>query len=675
MTARLRRSLAAARLGPPLLVLLATVMLAAPMLLLLTFTSGSVADRSVSRQAVERQQTAAVGGRLIELTLATAGEDLVSRGRDVKASLATADHAALQSALRELRAISPLYTNVAAFDPAGVMLARDPDPGGLVGLSFAARDYYVGATASRTPFVSGLFRSLVPPFTPLVAVSYAIRDGDRIIGLLNITLAPGDLLRALEPVLAVPGRHLLITDREGRVVASSAPGQAALTDAALVTGGDARFVAAAPIASTGWTLHITDSQSSVLAVKTELDRDLRLGALVTLVAALGFGRFLASLYAKVVRQRDALVTAQVGLTDVNAELARADRAKSAFLSDMSHELRTPMNAILGFSALLTEQLSPTLTERQKRFFWNIRTAGEHLLGLINDALDLSKVESGRIELLPEVIDLAALVEPAIEAARADAEHAGLTLVASDPPGGLVRLDVARTRQILESLLSNALKFTPAPGTITVSVAFEGESAIMTVADTGIGIASDDWPRVFGLFERVNRERSDVPGAGLGLALTKRLVELQGGTIDFRSTVDVGSSFTVRFPDVRYSVVVSEAILIVEDEWIDAELLEALASEAGLASHRVATLAEATAAIRTARPLGVILDLFLPDGHGSSILESLKSSAETADVPVLVVTSATETARFRLMGAECMTKPIDAAAIRAWLARVAPPLAA
>src|SRR5687768_4226478 len=393
------------------------------------------------------------------------------------------------------------------------------------------------------------------------------------------------------------------------------------------------------------------------------------------MAAIAFGMFLAALYAKVVRQRDALGRAHTVLTTANADLAKADRAKSAWLSDMSHELRTPMNAIMGFSDLLTEQLSPTLTERQKRFFWNIRSAGEHLLGLINEALDLTKIESGRIDLLPEVIELAALVDPVLDAARVDAGHAGLTFVAVVPPGGLVRLDVARTRQILDGLLSNAVKFTPAPGTITVSVALEGDSVVVTVSDTGIGIASGERPRVFGLFERVNRERSDVQGAGLGLALAKRLVELQGGTIDFQSTVDVGSSFTVVFPDARYSVVVSQAVLIVEDEWVDAELLEALAHEAGLAAHRVATLAQATAALRGARPLGVILDLMLPDGHGSSILETLKLSAETADVPVLVVSSATDTARFRLMGAECMTKPIDAAAIRAWFARVAPPLAA
>src|SRR5687767_9071810 len=153
------------------------------------------------------------------------------------------------------------------------------------------------------------------------------------------------------------------------------------------------------------------------------------------MAALAFVMFLAALYAKVVRQRDALVRAHTVLTTMNADLAKADHAKSAWLSDMSHELRTPMNAILGFSDLLTEQLSPTLTERQKRFFWNIRSAGEHLLGLIDEALDLSRIESGRIELLPEVIDLAALVDPVLHAARADAGHAGLTFVAVDPPGG------------------------------------------------------------------------------------------------------------------------------------------------------------------------------------------------------------------------------------------------
>ena len=351
----------------------------------------------------------------------------------------------------------------------------------------------------------------------------------------------------------------------------------------------------------------------------------------------------------------------------------ADRAKSGFLADMSHELRTPLNAILGFSELLTEQLADTLNDRQKRFFSNIHVAGEHLLGLINDVLDLSKVEAGRLEIRPEIIEIGLLFEPTTVAARVAATQAGLTYECDSSATGLVCVDAARTRQVLFNLLSNAVKFTKAPGVVRLDVRFDGDALVIDVTDTGIGIAAADASKVFGIFERVNRERSSAPGTGLGLALTKRIVEQQGGTISFESVAGQGTTFTVTLHDARYEDTRTDAILIVEDNWADAELLAALAGAEGLSTERVATLADATEALRRGRPLAVMLDLFLPDGHGASILEAVKSSPETADVPVLVVTSTAETARFRLMGAECMTKPIDPAAVRAWLRRVAPRL--
>jgi len=217
-----------------------------------------------------------------------------------------------------------------------------------------------------------------------------------------------------------------------------------------------------------------------------------------------------------------------------------------------------------------------------------------------------------------------------------------------------------------------VKFTKGAGVVRLDVRFDGDALVIEIADTGIGIPTAEASRVFGVFERVNRDRSNAPGTGLGLALTERIVQLQGGTISIESVVGRETTFTVVLPDARDQVKLTAAILIVEDNWADAELLAALAAAEGLSTDRVATLADATEAMRRGRPLAVILDLFLPDGHGASILEAVKSSAATADVPVLVVTSTVETARFRLMGAECMTKPIDTAAVRSWLRRVAAP---
>ena len=378
-------------------------------------------------------------------------------------------------------------------------------------------------------------------------------------------------------------------------------------------------------------------------------------------------------YLGIGRDLSAELASEAALVAAKDAAESADKAKSAFLADMSHELRTPMNAILGFSDLLSEQLGPTLTDRQRHFFSNIHVAGEHLLGLINDVLDLSRVEAGRLEMRPVVIELGLLFEPATVAAKAAAERAGVTFDCRSSAFGLVRVDAARTRQILFNLFSNAVKFTPAPGLVKLDISFDADALVIRVSDTGIGIPASEVSRVFGVFERVNRDRSEATGTGLGLALTKRLVELQGGTITFESIVGRGSTFTVVLPDARYRLVDSETVLVVEDQPADAELITAIVTQAGLATHRVPTLAEAYDAVRNVRPLAVILDLYLPDGHGAAILETLRASVETSNVPVLVLTSATETERFRLIGAECMTKPIDPARVRVWLARIAPPV--
>ena len=375
----------------------------------------------------------------------------------------------------------------------------------------------------------------------------------------------------------------------------------------------------------------------------------------------------------IARDLTAQVASNAALVAAKEAAESADRTKSAFLADMSHELRTPMNAILGFSDLLNEQLGPVLSDRQRHFFANIHVAGEHLLGLINDVLDLSRVEAGRLDMRPGVIDIGALFEPATVAAKAAADRAGITFRCTASATGLVRVDAARTRQILFNLFSNAVKFTPAPGLVELDASFDGDALVIRVSDSGIGIPASEASRVFGVFERVNRDRSEAAGTGLGLALTKRLVELHGGTITFESVVGRGTTFTVVLPDARYRLLDSETVLVVEDEPADAELIGAIVTQAGFATHRVSTLTEAYEAVRNVRPLAVILDLYVPDGHGAAILETLRASEETKDVPVLVLTSATETVRFQLMGAECMTKPIDSARVRRWLRQVAPPI--
>src|SRR4029077_17006228 len=250
----------------------------------------------------------------------------------------------------------------------------------------------------------------------------------------------------------------------------------------------------------------------------------------------------------------------------------ATHAKSAFLASMSHELRTPLNAVLGFSALLREQLATTLSERQIRYLGNIRDAGERLLDLINDVLDLSKVEAGRIELRPETLSLEALVEPVLASTTAASAARGVSFDASVADGVAVRLDPGRVRQGLYNLTSNAVKFTLPGGRVTFRAEARGDSVHFEVEDTGIGIPAAKRDRVFGAFERLHEGLADMPGTGLGLALSRRLVELHGGVIDFTSVDGEGSTFRVDLPKAVGDRLTADRVLIVEDDLRDADLI-------------------------------------------------------------------------------------------------------
>ena len=231
------------------------------------------------------------------------------------------------------------------------------------------------------------------------------------------------------------------------------------------------------------------------------------------------------------------------------ELAEASRQKSRFLASMSHELRTPLNAILGFSEVLLDRFVGDLTPKQVEYLESIHTSGKHLLGLINDLLDLSKIEAGKMVLHPEPCYLPQTLEDALTLVRSEATRKRLTLgleVAAEV--GLVEADPAKLKQILYNLLSNAIKFTPEGGRVTVRGQRVGSLVEVAVADTGIGIRPADQQRIFGEFEQVDSAYArQVQGTGLGLPLTRRLVELHGGTLTLESAEGKGSTFTFTLP--------------------------------------------------------------------------------------------------------------------------------
>ena len=231
------------------------------------------------------------------------------------------------------------------------------------------------------------------------------------------------------------------------------------------------------------------------------------------------------------------------------QLEIANRHKSEFLANMSHELRTPLNAVIGFSEVLLERMFGEVNEKQEEYLQDILSSGKHLLSLINDILDLSKIEAGRMELEAQPFDLPAAFDNALTLIRERASRNSIGLgVHVDPRIGEVVADERKVKQVLLNLLSNAVKFTPEGGTITMSAVLNGGMVEISVADTGIGIAPEDQATVFEEFRQVGTDYARKrEGTGLGLALARRLVELHGGTLTLQSELGKGSTFTFTIP--------------------------------------------------------------------------------------------------------------------------------
>ena len=236
------------------------------------------------------------------------------------------------------------------------------------------------------------------------------------------------------------------------------------------------------------------------------------------------------------------------IADKSRQLEAASRHKSEFLANMSHELRTPLNAIIGFSEVLTERMFGELNKKQDEYLRDIYASGQHLLSLINDILDLSKIEAGRMELEVSEFDLPTAIENALILVRERASRRGITLGRTiDEHLGMLHGDERKVKQVLLNLLSNALKFTPEGGRIDVSARLQDSAAEIAVADTGVGIAPGDQEAVFQEFRQVGTADKKVEGTGLGLALSRKFIELHGGRIWVQSELGKGSTFTFTLP--------------------------------------------------------------------------------------------------------------------------------
>jgi len=374
--------------------------------------------------------------------------------------------------------------------------------------------------------------------------------------------------------------------------------------------------------------------------------------------------------------------AQEALAVAQQEAMRANQAKSEFLANMSHELRTPLNAILGFAELLIDDTTGRYQESvRRRFLDQIHSSGQHLLQLINDILDLSKVEAGQIELHLGPVELGTVIDDVLTTVEPMARHKSIELTTELEPEIPLIADAAKVKQMLLNLVSNAIKFTPSEGGIEIEVRRVEMWVEIAVTDTGIGIAKDDLNHLFTEFHQVDAGPGrQQEGTGLGLALTKRFAELHRGTVSVESVVGQGSTFTLRLPlEVQGPGVhlpselaprrpdaadlTRPLVLVVDDNPAAAEILARHLDAGGFRMELARTGTDALSLARRLRPAAITLDILLPEIDGWEVLNRLKADEATRNIPVVVVSVIDKPALGRALGAiDYFVKPVDGKAL-------------
>jgi PAS domain S-box-containing protein len=390
-------------------------------------------------------------------------------------------------------------------------------------------------------------------------------------------------------------------------------------------------------------------------------------------------------------QRVAERTSELSLA--NAELARAVRAKDEFLANMSHELRTPLNAVLGLSEALQEEVYGTLTEKQRFSLQTIEESGRHLLTLINDILDLAKIEAGREELSLADVAIESVCQASLRMIKQIAQKKNLRVVESfqiSVPS--IQADERRLKQILVNLLSNAVKFTPEGGQVGLEVTTDTEhnQVYFIVWDTGIGIAPEHLERLFKPFTQIdsglNRQHD---GTGLGLSLVMRLAEMHGGSVAVASEVGQGSRFTVTLPQLTCALSTHSSAalsttatptsdhvprwaLVIEDSLTAADQITRYLNEMDVQSVISTRGLDAVNQAVDIGPDVIILDILLTDVSGWSILQTLKTDPRTQHIPVVVISVVDEPKQAEALGAAAsLVKPISRTQLQAVMTTIFP----
>jgi len=352
----------------------------------------------------------------------------------------------------------------------------------------------------------------------------------------------------------------------------------------------------------------------------------------------------------------------------NREVERANRLKSEFLASMSHELRTPLHTIIGFADLLAEELKGALNGDQKRFVGHIQRDSRHLLELINDILDLSKIESGRLELHSESFNAAQAITETVASLRALADDKQIKIAEDLDRDIAMTADRLRFKEILNNLLSNAIKFTPENGRITIECREDIDAVYFAIADTGVGIHAAEQQAIFDKFYQLGSTTRGVrEGTGLGLAITKSLVEMHGGRIWVDSTPGEGSRFQFVIPHPKVEprsqsieLAAARPVLLIGNGLEHDNLVELLAQK-GYAAAAAQTIPEGLAVMGDTSPAALIVDLSKIGPESWPTLQDLRANEKTAHVPVIALTAADDRNTVAMLGVNAaLLKPVEPA---------------
>jgi signal transduction histidine kinase len=508
---------------------------------------------------------------------------LASGVGDMRAAFDSQDRTQLGDLVRRSRRLLPSEVlRLIAIDPAFRLVAVDP-PGGTLGEKTTIDPDFLFRLQRTVPGDPAGYSALYPsaaagnPSTVATGLAVIALNQDRFLpGYLVAELDLSRIADWLGPVIAA-GEDVYVVDGKGRLLAHTGPAGKGLQDlsadptvsAAIARRltptlasdpltGDQRYMASQAVPQLGWfVLALRSGAAAAGEVEAALNQ-LLLSRLLLVAVLLVGAVVMARTGSQVVAQRNENVRLVQEIRETSAQLEIASRHKSEFLANMSHELRTPLNAIIGFSDVLRQGMVGELSAKQNEYMDDVLVSSRHLLSLINDILDLSKVEAGRMELDLSTFDLREVVDSGVMMVRERAARGGVALqgtVAGDVHE--IEADQRKVKQILFNLLTNAVKFTPSGGRVDVTASRLNGEIRISVKDSGIGIAPEDQARVFEEFQQASAgRRVSAEGTGLGLALARRFVELHGGRMWLESAPGAGSTFTFSLP-VRPSSAVLE----------------------------------------------------------------------------------------------------------------------